>query len=198
MTVIEIKQAFIKGEFTAQRALGEVRAMLIVSEEKIKADALKNGKLIMHDLRNVFKENDGKMENFIYSNDTIIHPSSEEALLLLALEKELEEYIENHPLIEPNTEPITSIAEPIRELEPIGKIVWKWGKADLAWLYSTLMLYCAINCSPSAFASLFFTMDMEPMPSSLLDYQKGEAPRRQAMKDINDAIPRHKPGETRN
>lgn len=90
------------------------------------------------------------------------------------------------------------IAPATIEPRPAGKIVWKWGKADLAWLYSSLLQQRAIDCSPSTFAAAFLTKDMSPMPASLLDYCKGEAPGKQGMKDIRAAILHHNPEETRN
>lgn len=81
---------------------------------------------------------------------------------------------------------------------PAGKIVWKWGKSDLAWLYDSLILQHAIDCNEATFAAAFITKDMEAMPSALSDYRKSPRPGRQAMKTIQDAISTHKPEETRN
>lgn len=71
------------------------------------------------------------------------------------------------------------------------KIIWKWSKADLAWLYQTLIQYGALDCNSTTFSSVFLDKDMQPMPSALLDYVKGRSPKKQGMQDIRQGISHH-------
>jgi hypothetical protein len=79
----------------------------------------------------------------------------------------------------------------------LAPVKWLWGPADLGWLYDALTRKRAIDCGPSAFAALFVNMDGLPVTSDLGNAYKGEGPKRQAMKDIRDAISRHIPENDR-
>lgn len=86
---------------------------------------------------------------------------------------------------------------PPRSGAALAPVKWKWGPADLGWLYESLTRKGAIECGPSSFAALFAREDGGAVSTDLSNAYKGEAPKRQGMKDTMDAISRHSPENDR-
>lgn len=134
-------------------------------------DEAMNLQRLIHDLEKQVNRNNG---------DTYKHPTEPE---LVSYQTEKSEHIEEKK-------------QENQKSQSTEKIVWKWYKADLAWLYSVLREKRAIDCSITSFASLFVDEDLKPMPPNLMDYQKGRDPKRQGMQDLRSAIMKHNPEDT--
>jgi hypothetical protein len=66
----------------------------------------------------------------------------------------------------------------------ISPIRWKWRKAELAWLWDTLVAHNAIECSASAFSKLFLQTDGKRMPLGLADFIRSANPQKPEIREF--------------
>jgi len=209
MTYVEIKAHLLRGEWTVKKALIEVEIALLEIKEKNPPKKERYGyhtttRLSAFDeqqknIQNVEWRNlltmKRELEKDIASQATPVTVPSDSDLKAACSGLELQPESVPVPVVEHIEEPI---AKSGKEPEPVGRIVWKWGKSDLAWLYDALTSNNAINCGPSAFAALFADKNGLAMPSNLPDFIKDSRnPRRQAMKDISNVLLKYAPDNDR-
>lgn len=174
----EIKKAYFRGQLTAIQALGEVKATLTEIEENSKIEALE-----------------------MFGNEPVFYAVARTMGLnyyaLIELRDELKKEIAKKDNAAPQgSSPEQPECLPATVQESTGKIMWKWGVADMYWLYNSLYHRGAIGCSESTFAAAFIRKNGKPMPLYPSVNVKGSHdPKRDLMREMRGEIIHHEPEE---